>query len=145
MTSVTGYRHQTRASVTCPDVPSASNPILHDSVKYPIPKAPTEYTVDEETEEASSDSSCDAADPDYESKQSVHLVNIADLYELVRDFAMTKGQADLSSRLQEFNLLAPGATFATDTKFSTMDDTICYCVDVDGLLLSIGVQNDKES
>jgi len=64
--NVTGFSYKTRASVKYPDVPSVSKPIPHDPVTCPIPTAPTECTVDKETQEESSLSSAtNDSDSDY--------------------------------------------------------------------------------
>ena len=112
LTDVRGFSYKTRASVKYPDVPSVSKPVAHDSVACPIPTAPTEFTVDEETQEQSFLSSrSNDSDPDYQPQEDIHLINNAELCDLVRDLALTKGQAELlGSRLQEFHLLEPGTT-----------------------------------
>ncbi|XP_076059422.1 uncharacterized protein LOC143036052 [Oratosquilla oratoria] len=152
LANVTGFSYKTRASVKYPDVLSVSKPIPHDPVSCPIPIAPAEYTVDEETQaESSPSSSSNVSDPDYQSGEGIHLVNNADLSDLVRDLALTKGQAELlGSRLKEFNLLAPGTTTSHFRhrqkeleKFFAMSDTICYCSDVEGLMSSLGMEHDS--
>ncbi len=153
MANVTSFSYKTRASVKYPDVLSVSKPIPHDPVRCPIPIAPAEYAVDEETQaESSPSSSSNVSDPDYQSGEGIYLVNNADLSDLVRDLTLTKGQAELlDSRLKEFNLLAPGTTTShfrhrlkEFEKFFAMSDTICYCSDVEGLMSSLGVEHNTE-
>jgi hypothetical protein len=92
LTNVTGFSYKTRASVKYPAVPSVSKPIPHDPVTCPIPTAPTEYTVGEETQEVSPLSSpTNDSDSDYQSQEDIHLINNAELCDLVRDLALTKG------------------------------------------------------
>ena len=153
--NVTGFSYKTRASVKYPDVPSVSKPIPHDPVTCPIPTAPTECTVDEETQEESSLSSAtnDSDSDYYQPGEDIHLINDAELCDLVRDLALTKGQAELlGSRLQEFHLLAPGTTTSQFrnrhkelVQFFAMSDSICYCTDVQGLMTSLGVEHSIEA
>ncbi len=98
--NVTGFSYKTRASVKYPDVLSVSKPVPHDPVSCPIPIPPTEYTIDEETQEENFlSSSSNVSDPDYQSREDIHLMNNADLSDLVRDLPLTKGQAEfLGSR-----------------------------------------------
>ncbi len=80
-------------------------------------------------------------------------MNNADLSDLVRDLALTKGQAELfASRLKEFNLLAPGTTTSHFrhrhkelVKFFAMSDTTCYCSDVESLMSSLRVEHNIEA
>lgn len=114
LANVIGFSYKTRASVKYPDVPSVSKPIPHDPVTCPIPTAPTEYRIDEGTEEESSPSSpSNDADSDYHPGVDIHLMNDAELCDLVRDLALTKGQAELlGSRLKEFNFACTRYDFA---------------------------------
>ena len=57
LTIVTGFSHKTRSSVKYSDIPSVSKPIPHDPVSCPIPTSPTEYRVDDATQEKNSSSS----------------------------------------------------------------------------------------
>ena len=75
-----------------------------------------------------------------------------ELCDLVRDLALTKGQAELlGSRLNEFHLLAPGTATANFryrhknlVQYFDMSDSICYCTDVDGLMSCLGVEHRVE-
>jgi len=154
LTNVTGFSYKTRQSVKYPAVLSVSKPIPHDPITCPIPTAPTEYTVDEETQEVSSLSSpTNDSDSDYQPREDIHLINKAELCDLVRDLALTKGQAELlGSRLQEFHLLAPGTTTSHFrhrhkelVQFFAMSDSICYCTDVEGLMSSLGIEHSIEA
>ena len=136
LANVIGFSYKTRASVKYPDVLSVPKPIPYDPISCPIPIAPTEYTTDEETqEERSPTPTSNVSDPDSQSGEAIHLINNADLSDLIRDLALTKGQAELlGSRLEEFNFLAPGTTTShfrhrhkEPVKFFAMRDAICYC------------------
>lgn len=152
LANVKGFSSKTRASVKYPDVPSVSKPIPHDPVTCPIPTAPTQHTVDEETQEEYLSSPTNDSDSDYQPEEDIHLINNAELCDLVRDLALTKGQAELlGSRLQEFHLLAPGTTTSHFrhrhkelVQFFAMSDNICYCTDVQGLMSSLGVEHSIE-
>ena len=153
LSKVTGFSYKTRASVKYPDIPSISKPIPHDPVTCPIPLAPAEFTVDEETQEQNSPSS--TSDSDYyqpvEDRPN-RLMTEAELCDLVRDLALTKGQAELlGSRLNEYNFLAPGTRTShfrhrhkALVQFFAMTDAICYCTDVEGLMSSLGVEHSIE-
>ncbi len=154
LANVTGLSYKTRVSVKYPDVLSDSKPVPHDPVSCPLPIAPTEYTIEEETKEESFlSSSSNVSDPDYQSREDIHLINNADLSDLVRDLALTKGQAEfLGSHLKEFHFLAPGRTTSHFrnrhkelVKFFVMSDTVCYCSDVEGLMSSLGVEHNTEA
>ena len=153
LTNVTGFSYKTRSSVKYPDIPSVSKPIPHDPVSCPIPTSPTEYRVDDATQEESSSSS-NMADSDYNpDDDEIHLINNDDLCDLVRDLALTKGQAELlGSRLKEFNLLSPGTRTSQFrhrhkelVQFFAMSDNMCYCTDIQGLMSSLGVEHKTEA
>ena len=151
LANITGFSYKARASVKYPDVQSVSKPVPHHPVTCPIPTAPAEYVVDESTQEdTSSASASNDSDSDYQPEEDVHFINDAELCDLVRDFALTEGQAELLAlRLQEFNLLAPGTKTAHFrhrhkdlVQFFAMSDTICYCADIQGLIRSLGVEHN---
>ena len=153
LTNVTGFSYKTRSSVKYPDIPSVSKSIPHDPVSCPIPTSPTEYRADDATQEESSSSS-NMADSDYNpDDDEIHLINNDDLCDLVRDLALTKGQAELlGSRLKEFNLLSPGTRTSQFrhrhkelVQFFAMSDNMCYCTDIQGLMSSLGVKHKTEA
>ncbi|ESO02093.1 hypothetical protein HELRODRAFT_161324 [Helobdella robusta] len=119
----------------------------------PIPQTPASFTVDEDRHEKS-DISFSANDSDYNvATEEHHLINYAELCDLVRDLALTKkAQAELlGSRLNEFNLLAPYTATANFrhrhkilVQYFEMSDNICYCTDVDGLMSSLGIKHIVE-
>lgn len=81
------------------------------------------------------------------------MINNDDLCDLVRDLALTKGQAELlGSRLKEFNLLSPGTRTSQFrhrrkelVQFFAMSDNMCYCTDIQGLMSSLGVEHSTEA
>jgi hypothetical protein len=153
LTNILGFSYKTRSKIKYPNVRSVSITIPHDPVTLPIPTAPVDYEVEEmEKDTSSSSTSKDYADPDYKLDQERHLINEADLQDLARDLALTKGQSELlGSRLAEYKLLAPGTstskfrnrhkdlvTFYTQ---SDSGDNICYCRDINGLMEKLGVKH----
>lgn len=90
------------------------------------------------------------SDSDYiPENDGAHLINYSELSNLIRDLALTKGQAELlGSRLKEWNLLAPNTPISNFryrhtelVKYFAMDDNICYCKDVNGLMLQLGYEH----
>ncbi|XP_048852601.1 uncharacterized protein LOC125720773 [Brienomyrus brachyistius] len=152
MTKVSGFTFKTRSSLNYPDVSSVSKPVAHDPVTCPVPEPPAENTVDEEQQQETGVSSVSDSDSDYQPEEEIHLINSAELCDLVRDLALTKGQAELlGSRLKEFHLLAPGTATATFrdrhkdlVQYFDMSDSICFCKDVDGLMSSLRVDHSVE-
>lgn len=153
LTNVTRFSYKTCASVKYSDIPSVLNLILHDPVTCSIPTPPTEYKVDEGTQEKSFPSCSNSSDFYYHPGEDIHLINNDDLRDLVRDLALTKGQAELlGSRLKKFNLLLPGTwtsqfwhRYKEVVQFFLMSDNMCYCTDIQGLMLSLGVEHSTEA
>ena len=111
MVNITGFSYKTRFAIKYPDVLSATKPIPHDPIICPVPIAPSEFADDEEKQESGDSSSVGSPDVDYQTTEKIHLINFAELNDLVRDLALTKGQTELlGSRLNEFNLLVPGTS-----------------------------------
>mgnify|MGYP003407857992 CR=1 FL=1 len=125
MTNVRGFNFKTRKSIAYPNVNSELKPLQHDPISCPVPVPPMEYSFEDTLDNMLSDEECDS-DSDYKLNNDVYLINYAELCDLVRDLALTKGQAEVfGSRLREFNLLPPGTltiTFRYQQKalFSTL-------------------------
>lgn len=89
----------------------------------------------------------------YHPGEGIHLINNDDLRHLVRNLALTKGQAELlGSRLKEFNLLSSDirtSQFQNKHKelvqFFAISDNMCYCSDIQGLMLSFEVEHSTEA
>lgn len=151
MSNITGFAYKTRSSVNYPNITSASKPVPHDPIICPIPTPPDSFTLaDEEPQDDYEVSTADDdSDSDYQQEEEIHLINYAELCDLTRDLALTKGQAELlGSRLQQFHLLAPGTATANFrhrhrdlAQYFDMTDGICFCKDIDGLMLRLGVQH----
>lgn len=151
LTDVTGFSYKTNASVKYPDTPSISKPILHDPVTCPIPTPPKKYRINEGTQEESFPSCSNSSDSDYYPGNDIHLINNDDLRNLVRDMALTKSQAELlGSHLKEFNLLSPGRRTSQFrhsklVQFFAMSDNMYYCMDIQDLMSSLGVEYSIEA
>ena len=154
MTSIQGFSFKTRKLISYPNMRSVSKPLPHDPVMCPIPvcSSTRDCSVNEDQEENSSSSEDMNSDPNYQPDNEIHLIDQAELNDLVRDLALTKGQAEvLGSRLREYNLLAPGTCTSTFrsrhndlASFFDMSDNISYCKDVDGLMLHLGHEHRAE-
>lgn len=77
------------------------------------------------------------------------LLTQAKLNDLVRDLGLSKQKAELlGSRLQEQNLLDPSTRISVFrnrsdqfAKFYKQQDSLCVCVDIDGLMKELGVKH----
>ena len=115
-----------------------------------MPVPPVDYTLDEEKDSDVATPNEDS-DSDYQPEEEIHLINYSELCDLVRDLALTKGQAELLGlRLKQFKLLAPGtltSTFRNRHKDLVQcfdkTDNISYCKDIDSLMLSLGDLSHK--
>lgn len=160
MTKVVGFSSKNKNKITYPDCSSATKPVLHGD-QYPIPITPNQKVKDKVTEKDSKNSKKEAAilkeekstlkDPDYipESSDEPHLLNQSELSDLIRDLNLTKQRAELlASRLKQWNLLKDETkvSFYRDrnkllSPFFLKENSICYCRDIDGLMLSLGFEH----
>lgn len=149
LTNIFGFTFKTRKSVIYPNIESVSKPLPHDPVTCPIPIPPENYSlnVDDPSENDSSPGLQADSDPDYlPENEGPHLINYSELSDLIRDLALTKGQAELlGSRFKEWNLLAPNTPISNFRyrhreliQYFAMDDDISYCKDVNGLMVHLG-------
>ena len=134
--------------IVYPSIPSSIAPVNHDA-KLPIPQPPTTHamlSISSEDDDADFevDTNCSSRDP--------HFPNQDELDNLSRDLGLTKAKAEiLSSRLKEWNLLAPSCRISkprkrhvTVAKFYTMSSdsdhpSLSYCTDIHGLFQEIGI------
>lgn len=151
MTIIKGFSFKTRKSVAYPNIESVSKPMPHDPVKCPVPIPPDTYSLDvnDSSQSDSSANSMSAGDTDSDyvpESDVVHLVTNAELSDLIRDLALTKGQAELlGSRMKQWNLLAPNTTICHFRfrhkelmQYFTSDNDVCYCNDINGLMAHLG-------
>jgi hypothetical protein len=109
-----GFREQktfcTKHNVVYPNIPSAPRPVTHDD-SPPIRKPPRQWTLHEEETTSNSPEdeafpSCSNMHPDFQEQTVLYLISQSELNDLVRDFKLSKIQADLLvSHLQGRNLL----------------------------------------
>ena len=151
MTVIKGFSFKTRKSVAYPNIESVSKPVPHNPVSCPVPMSPDSYSLDvddlSQSDSTANPESTNDSDDDYVPESDViHLVNNAELSDLIRDLALTKGQAELlGSRLKQWNLLAPNTTICSFRyrhkelmQYFTSDNDMCYCNDVNGLMAHLG-------
>ena len=156
MTKISGITAKIRHTVKYPKIPSVIRPVAH-STELPIPTAPLSWSLDDDDEEAEAveDSPNTKSDEDVEfpclSSQPL-LVNQSRLNDLVRDFNLSKNQAEmLSSRLKEWNLLEKGTKICSFRErqhefqhLFSQHDNLVYCNDVNALLQALGQQHKPE-
>ena len=153
LTNVSGFSAKNKKSIEYPNLPSAMRPVPHDE-SLPFPKPPDEWTLDEPDEETEIHGTGSDIDPDYEpcSLDDPHLITQSELNDLVRDLGLSKAKAELlGSRLQEWCLLSPGTNISCFRnrqddiiKFFAKVDSLCFCVDVDGLFSALGCDHDPQ-
>jgi hypothetical protein len=87
-----------------------------------------------------------SSESEHEDPNKPHLIAQSELNDLVRDLNLFKTQAELlGSGLKESNLLQKGTRVSVFRKrqrglfsYFAMEDSLCYCSDVDGLLDAFG-------
>ena len=115
----------------------------------PIPQPLTTHAI---SLTSSEDDDVDFEVDTQSSSKDPHFPNQNELDDLTRDLGRTKGKAEiLSSRLKEWNLLAPSCkiskprkrhvTFANFYAMSSDSDhfSLCYCTNIQGLFQEIAV------
>jgi hypothetical protein len=152
MTNVKGFTRKTKHQIQYPNPPSVSLPLPHSDV-VPIPNRPTFTPQTESSASTTSISNTKENDPDFLDDSAPKLLTQEDLDDLVRDLYLPKESAQLlGSRLREKNLLAPDTTYSwyrnrerEFTTFFTMENSLVYCKDVNGLIAQMGhVYDAKE-
>jgi hypothetical protein len=113
LTKIGGHNSKSKHTIVYPSIPSDLRPVKHDD-SLPIPKPRQQRTLHEK--EPASTSSEDEpgpphsnVDPDFLKVAASHLISHSELNDLVRDFNLSKTQAELvSSCLQGCSLLQQG-------------------------------------
>lgn len=160
MTNVTGFSSKNKHKIVYPDCSSVEKPIKHGE-NFPVPVTPHEINIEavpsssnESKSSSSSESFSDvhslSTDPDYVPEDEPHLLDQAELNDLVRDLELTKEKAELlASRMLQWNLVKSETRVtvyrnrnADMLKFFKKEDSICYCVDVDELMNHLGMKHD---
>lgn len=153
LTNVSGFSAKNKKSIDYPSLLSAKRPVPHDD-SIPIPKPPEDWTCDEPDEETEMQESGREINSEFEACSSggPHLITQSELNNLVRDLDLSKAKAKLlGSRLQEWCLLSPGTKisffwrYQDDlTKFFSDVDSLCFCVDFEGLFSALGYDHDTQ-
>ena len=144
MVDISTYKKtKDRKKIVYPSIPSSIAPVNHGP-ELPIPQPPKTHPISSTSSEDDNadfevDTQCSSKDP--------HFPNQNELDDLTRDLGLTKAKAEiLSSRLKEWNLLAPlcrifkpkkrHVTFANFYAMSSNSDypLLCYCTDVQGCI-----------
>ena len=134
--------------IVYPSTLSSTAPVNHGP-ELPFPQSPTTHAISSTSSEDDDanlevDTHCSSKDP--------HFPNQNELHDLTRDLGLTKAKPEiLSSRLKEWNLLAPSCkiskpgkrhvTFANFYAMSSDSDhpSLCYCTDIKALFQEIGI------
>lgn len=155
LTKTAGYSKKNKCTIEYPNVPSAMRPVLHGA-GLPVPIPPANWTnvntsSSEEDAYLEQEHASDV-DPSYnpDNPREPHLIKQSELNDLVRDLGLSKQQSELlGSRLQEWNLLAKGAKVTvfrkrhmTLSSFFDMQDCMCFCTDILGLMNEIGISHN---
>ena len=152
LTDIAGDTAKTKKHIVYPNLQSAMRPVKH-SDELPVPIPPDSWKLDSDDDEIDSDERADRdmSDSDFNPQESdaPHLIQQSELNDLVRDLNLSKSQAELLGlRLQQWNLLEQGtkiSSFRTRNSsllpYFEMDGDLCYCCDVDSLMLALGVEH----
>ena len=150
MVDVSTYKKKTkhRKKIVYPSIPLSIPPVNH-APKLPISQPPTTHAM---SLTSSEDDDVDFEVDTQSSSKDPHFPNQNKLDNLTRDLGLTKAKAEiLSSRLKEWNLLAPSCniskprkrhvTFANFYAMSSDSDhfPLCYYTNIQGLFQEIGV------
>jgi hypothetical protein len=148
MTKVAGFTRKNKSKIVYPQCDSALKPVPHDSQNVvPLPPASAESdTSDEENDSDDDMGADDVYEADLTDEDKPHLLQQAELNDLIRDLQLSKEKSELlASRLKEWNLLERGTTvsyFRTRhvklAFFYAMENDICFCTDVNGVMHELG-------
>ena len=104
--SISGVTAKSKHTVQCPDLPSEMKPVPH-SAELHVPKSPRciklsdSESSDDDVGQASSNMECDPTFGGTCFPSTPHLLTQGDLNDIVRDFKLSKKQAELlGSRLK---------------------------------------------
>lgn len=151
LTNISGHSSKTRHKIKYPNVPSVHLPVPHDE-GLPVPVCNLKATEpDSMSSESESSEHIEEYCPQYHD-MSPQLFNQKELNDLVRDLKLSKQQGELlGSRLQERNLLTPGTKIscfrsrcASFAQYFEMQNSVCVCRDVNGLMMQLGVQHNPQ-
>ena len=108
ITDIKGHTQKTKKNIQYPNLPSAIRPVSH-SYELPVPKPPSSVDcIHMERSDCDSDESLASEYVPEDTVPKPHLIDQEDLSDLIRNLNLTKEKSEiLSSRLQEWHLLAP--------------------------------------
>lgn len=152
ITKVGGFSAKNKNKIEYPTCQSASKPIPYDD-SYALPITPNQAVKEKlqaDNDKKLAEDLLTLKDPDYipeEDPDDPHMIDQAELSDLIRDLNLTKQKSELlASRLLQWNLLKTGTkvTLYRDRnkpllKFFKKENSITYCHDLDGLMNSFGI------
>lgn len=158
MTDIRGYSKKIKHKIEYPTVNSVSKPIPH-SEDMPPPLPPNESLTGEldissDENNDNKDMEVDNQDPEFLPSSSdigqPHLIQQYELNDLIRDLNLSGRQGELlGSRLQEWNLLAPGTKISVQrtrskemSGFYFHSENICFCNDIVSLMGELKIPYD---
>lgn len=149
-----GLTKRKKWTVEYPNIPSALRPVPH-SDENPVPQPPLSFSCDSDEECPNKPLSTTSADPDFlvpETSAEPHKITQLELNDLIRDLELPKNKGELlSSRLQQWNLLADGVKVSQYrnrqkdlTAFFTMHENLVACSDINGLMAALNIDYKTE-
>lgn len=156
LTKISGFTNKTKDSILYKDCESVDKPIGHsEDLPVPIPPYQNVQSCDREEDDENYESETSTSkDPDYVPqalvKPTPHLLEQPDLNDLSRDLKLSKQESEiLGSRMKEYNLLSNGTRTSVFrnrnhalSKFFAKEDGVCYCIDISGLMRSLGFEHE---
>ena len=153
VTKTLGYNKKNKASIMYADVPSVTKPILHSKdLPHPVcPGSSSANILDDNNSDVEFKSISSDSDEFSPQENTPHLINQAELNDLIRDLQLSRSKAELlGSRLQQWNLLLPDTkvTFFRNrskvySEFFKREGEYCYCTDIPGLFEAMNQNYDK--
>lgn len=163
LTNVNGFSSKNKHLIKYPDCPSALKPQMHGE-NFPVPVTPNSTVAIEpfrlqptenafslsDSDDSDCEGECSSLDPDYIPEDEPHRHDQPELSDLIRDLGLAKDKSELlASRMLQWNFLSNGTKvtyYRTRNealmKFFTKENSICHCVDIDGLMEHIGFKHD---
>lgn len=159
MINVIGFSTKNKHKIKYPDCSSVVKPVVHGE-NFPVPVTPKPVVIetvqpDLTEQKSTSNESFDEEtstllDPDYISEDEPHLLDQAELNDLIRDLGLTKEKSELlASRMLQWNLLKSETKVTMYrnrnnelAKLFLKRNSLCYCVDIDALMVFVGFKHE---